>query len=182
MRAEAPSWIIRATNEPINSTQTKLIDLFEVDENFAILEIMLARVFENELLHGTIQVTYDNKSLMDSSFGQRCTAAIVVLLYLGNNPIIIDEPEAHLDSGLIANYLVDLIKHRKQSRQIIFATHNANFVINGDSELVLILSNEDGATAILPTTIENVTTKLELMKLEGSKDAFRIRRGKYNLL
>lgn len=172
---------VQQTNSPINLTQTKLIELFEVDANFAILEVMVSREFENELIHGTIEVTYDGKSLLDSSFGQRCTAAIVVLLYLGNNPIIIDEPEAHLDSGLIANYLVDLIKQRKQSRQIIFATHNANFVINGDSELILILTNNDSVTEIKPTTIENVDTKLDLMKLEGSKQAFTIRKDKYNL-
>jgi DNA repair protein SbcC/Rad50 len=91
---------------------------------------------------GQIYVLYDGKPVENSSFGQRCTAVIVVLLLLGNMPIVIDEPEAHLDSSLIAKYLVDLIKTRKKHRQIIFATHNANFVINGDAELIHCMSME----------------------------------------
>lgn len=172
---------IQEKGSPLNSTQNKLIEVFDDDENFTILQVIIARVFNNELEFGTVEVKYDNKKLMESSFGQRCTAAIVILLYLGNNPIIIDEPEAHLDSGLIANYLVNLVKERKQNRQIIFATHNANFVINGDAELILVLENEDGITSIKPTTIENDETKDDLLRLEGSKEAFQIRRGKYNL-
>jgi len=55
---------------------------------------------------------------------------------LGNTPLVIDEPEAHLDSSLIAKDLVELVKNVKINRQLIFATHNANFVINGDAELI----------------------------------------------
>lgn len=128
-----------------------------------------------------INVTYDGRNIENSSFGQRCTAAIVILLSLGSNPIVIDEPEAHLDSGLIAKYLVELIKDRKRHRQIIFATHNANFVINGDSELIHILNmNEQNKTEITPTTIENKKHRQALYNLEGGEDAFKQREKKYN--
>ena len=111
----------------------------------------------------------------------RCTAAIVILLSLGNNPIIIDEPEAHLDSSLIANYLVELIKEKKQQRQIIFSTHNANFVLNGDAELVMKLENNDGRTTITAFSIEDLEHRDDLLKLEGGKEAFKKREQKYNL-
>ena len=76
---------------------------------------------------------------------------------LGNTPIIIDEPEAHLDSNLIAKYLVELVKTVKKNRQIIFATHNANFVVNGDSELIHILTMSDSkVTNSCETSIENM--------------------------
>ncbi|WP_428235267.1 TrlF family AAA-like ATPase [Gracilimonas sp.] len=128
-----------------------------------------------------IKVTYDGRDIRSSSFGQRCTAAMVILLSMGNNPIIIDEPEAHLDSGLIAKYLVTLIKERKQHRQIIFATHNANFVINGDSELIHVLSmNDENLTEIVPTTIENMDHRESLYNLEGGKEAFIQREKKYS--
>jgi len=106
---------------------------------------------------------------------------LVILLLLGNNPIIIDEPEAHLDSYLIANYLVDVIKKSKQNRQIIFATHNANFVVNGDSELIHILNLDDttGLTKISSTTIENPLTRETLIGLEGGREAFVKRENKY---
>ena len=128
-----------------------------------------------------IKVTYDGRDIRSSSFGQRCTAAMVILLSMGNNPIIIDEPEAHLDSGLIAKYLVTLIKERKQHRQIIFATHNANFVINGDSELIHILNmNDENLTEVTPTTIENMDHRESLYNLEGGKEAFIQREKKYS--
>jgi len=76
-------------------------------------------------------------------------------------PIVIDEPEAHLDSALIAKYLVDLIKSRKNHRQIIFATHNANLVINGDAELIHCLSMDDTKiTRVVSTTIEDLNHRI----------------------
>jgi predicted ATP-dependent endonuclease of OLD family len=100
---------------------------------------------------------------------------------LGNNPIIIDEPEAHLDSLLISNYLVEVIKDRKRSRQIVFATHNANFVVNGDAELIHILSIDETSqsTMIKSTTIENQETRETLIGLEGGFEAFKKRENKY---
>lgn len=95
-------------------------------------------------------------------------------------PIVIDEPEAHLDSALIADLLVDLIKERKSTRQIIFATHNPNFVVNGDSELVHILS-VDGSepTAITSTSLETSEYRADLLRLEGGARAFQDREQRY---
>lgn len=107
---------------------------------------------------------------------------VVILLLFGNYPLIIDEPEAHLDSSLIANYLVPLIKEKKSDRQIIFATHNANFVINGDAEKIFILQNDSGQTEIVETTIEDLDHREELLKLEGGKDAFEKRGEKLDLI
>ncbi len=131
---------------------------------------------------GQIYVLYDGKPVENSSFGQRCTAVIVVLLLLGNMPIVIDEPEAHLDSSLIAKYLVDLIKTRKKHRQIIFATHNANFVINGDAELIHCMSMDDTkVTNIVSTTIENLAHRELLLALEGGEKAFHQREKRYGI-
>jgi len=131
---------------------------------------------------GQIHVLYDGKPVENSSFGQRCTAVIVVLLLLGNMPIVIDEPEAHLDSSLIAKYLVDLIKRRKNHRQIIFATHNANLVINGDAELIHCLSmDETKITGVVSTTIENLAHRELLLALEGGEEAFHQRERRYGI-
>lgn len=131
---------------------------------------------------GQIFVLYDDKPVENSSFGQRCTAVIVVLLLLGNMPVVIDEPEAHLDSSLIAKYLVDLIKSRKLHRQIIFATHNANLVINGDAELVHCMSMDDTKiTSIVSTTIENLAHRELLLALEGGEKAFHQRERRYGI-
>ncbi len=126
-------------------------------------------------------VRYDKRALNETSFGQKCTAVLVVLLSLGNNPIIIDEPEAHLDSALIANYLVTLIKKQKQKRQIIFATHNANFVLNADAEQIIQLKNENNKIVAQSFMIESDKHKEDLLKLEGGEKAFKDRERKYGI-
>lgn len=164
-----------------SSAKPFLMELFDNGANFEAYRLLVIRIFNNWIDHKRINVQYDKRSIEKSSFGQRCTAVMVILLLLGNTPIIIDEPEAHLDSHLIANYLVDVIKKSKQNRQIIFATHNANFVVNGDAELIHILKIGDGThiTKITPTTIENELTRDILIGLEGGKDAFIKRENKY---
>ena len=107
---------------------------------------------------------------------------MVVLLLFGNYPLIVDEPEAHLDSKLIANYLVPLIKRNKPNRQVIFATHNANFVINGDAEKIIILANESGTSSSAECTIENLVFRDQLLGLEGGKEAFQTRGDKLDIL
>lgn len=130
----------------------------------------------------TIDVFYDEKPIESTSFGQRCTTAIVVLILIGNTPIIIDEPEAHLDSSLIAQYLVDILKQKKLERQIIFATHNANFVVNGDAELIHILDiSAENQTIITSTTIENLEHRERLLALEGGVEAFKHRETRYGI-
>ncbi len=114
-----------------------MMDVFNREIHFQIYRLLILKHLRNVEKYKIFEVRYDKRALNETSFGQRCTAVLVVLLSLGNNPIIIDEPEAHLDSALIAKYLVTLIKERKQERQIIFATHNANFVLNADAELII---------------------------------------------
>jgi energy-coupling factor transporter ATP-binding protein EcfA2 len=172
---------IKGKDSKLNKTQEFLINVLTDDINFDIYKLLIESIYVDIESFKAIQVFYDNKPLISSSFGQRCTAAIVVLLSLGNNPIIIDEPEAHLDSSLIANYLVNLLKVKKQSRQIIFATHNANFVVNGDSELINILEIKDNKTIITPATIENLDYREDLLALEGGEKAFETRGDKYDM-
>ena len=159
-----------------------LDDVFKDPKNFQIFQSIRDKHLYDVKTNKIIQVKYDNKDVEQASFGQRCTAVVVILLLFGNYPLIIDEPEAHLDSSLIANYLVPLLKEKKFDRQIIFATHNANFVINGDSEKIFILKNETGRTDIIETTIEDITNREELLKLEGGKEAFEKRGEKLNIM
>lgn len=158
-----------------------LIELFSSDSDFKAYKLLAKMTYLNYVDFKMVKVQYDGRPIEKSSFGQRCTAVLVILLLLGNNPIIIDEPEAHLDSLLISNYLVEVIKDRKRSRQIVFATHNANFVVNGDAELIHILSIDEASqsTVIKSTTIENEDTRETLIGLEGGFEAFKKRENKY---
>ncbi|MEX2460247.1 MAG: PHP domain-containing protein [Paenibacillaceae bacterium] len=170
----------------ISNTKTKtsiaMVDYFSNDVNFVSFKLHVKRAYSDVNAFRVIRVNYDGKQLENTSFGQRCTAAIILLIKLGNTPIIIDEPEAHLDSMLVANYLVELIKESKQHRQIIFATHNANFAINGDAELINILEVDlRNETNIIPTTIEDLLNRDKLLQLEGGKIAFQTREKKYKI-
>ncbi|GAA8912869.1 hypothetical protein HpEKA39_13630 [Helicobacter pylori] len=156
-------------------------DIFDREIHFQIYRLLILKHLRNVEKYKIFEVRYDKRVLNETSFGQKCTAVLVVLLSLGNNPIIIDEPEAHLDSALIANYLVALIKEQKQKRQIIFATHNANFVLNADAELIIQLKNENNKIVVRSFMIESDAYKEDLLKLEGGEKAFKDRERKYGI-
>jgi hypothetical protein len=62
----------------------------------------------------------------------------------------------------------------------MFATHNANFVVNGDAELVHILgSDAQNRTTVTSTTLENLQHRELLLALEGGKKAFARRERRY---
>ncbi|EKE84932.1 TrlF family AAA-like ATPase [Helicobacter pylori] len=156
-------------------------DIFDREIHFQIYRLLILKHLRNIEKYKIFEVRYDKRALNETSFGQKCTAVLVVLLSLGNNPIIIDEPEAHLDSALIANYLVTLIKKQKQKRQIIFATHNANFVLNADAELIIQLKNENNKIVAQSFMIESDAYRDDLLKLEGGEEAFKNRERKYGI-
>lgn len=153
------------------------LEIIEKKSNFEIYQLLVKKHLYD--VSGNVEIIghYGKSPLTSCSFGQRCTAVVITLLMTGVKPLLIDEPEAHLDNRLIAEYLVDLIKEKKNERQIIFATHNANFVVNGDAELIHILEipKETVFTQITSTTIENLTHRKSLLKLEGGEEAFKKR-------
>lgn len=132
--------------------------------------------FNNLVEYKVINILYDGKNIVDCSFGQRATATIIILLSLGNAPIIIDEPESNLGEAVIYKELVDILKKIKTKRQIIFATHNANIVVNGDADLIIHLGKNPSVDCF---TIENLSHREKLYALEGGKDAFEDRDKRY---
>ncbi|MFB6319626.1 TrlF family AAA-like ATPase [Saccharicrinis sp. FJH54] len=158
-------------------------NIFQNTGNYSIYLHLVRKHLFNLPKYLKIKGFYGNKELESCSFGQRCTAVIVTLLMTGVKPLVIDEPEAHLDNKLVADYLVGLVKEKQFDRQIIFASHNSNFVINGDAGLIHILdiSNESVYTSNTSTTIECVENRTKLLKLEGGEEAFKKRENKYGI-
>ncbi|OHB54260.1 MAG: hypothetical protein A2Y12_18500 [Planctomycetes bacterium GWF2_42_9] len=131
-----------------------------------------------------IQTTLGGKMLKNTSFGERCGVAIAIILVAGTNPIIIDQPEDHLDGKFIAETLVPLLKKQKQNRQIILVSRDANIVVGGDAELIHILESESNAsrTKVIPSTIEDISNRDKyIWILDGGKDAFQKREQKYQI-
>jgi chromosome segregation protein len=71
-----------------------------------------------------------------ASAGQQATALLRILLAQPGPPLIIDQPEDDLDSEVVIK-VVEQIWRAKRHRQLIFSSHNANLVVNGDAELVI---------------------------------------------
>lgn len=116
------------------------------------------------------------------SFGERCGTVIELILHSGDHPLIIDQPEEHLDSKFIADRVVDIVREQKINRQIIVCTHNANIVVLGDSELVTVLSVDERGTHSSQGSLENSNIRKQIYDvLEGGPEAFRKRGQKYGL-
>lgn len=120
-------------------------------------------------------------SFEKASDGQRAAALLFMLLEQPGGPLIIDQPEGDLDNKIIAQ-LTDKLHTAKQKRQLIFASHNANIVVNGSSELVGYLDVDhagnrqfQGAGAIDQANIRKIITAT----MEGGKKAFKDRQDKY---
>jgi hypothetical protein len=87
-------------------TSEKVINFFESDHNnINIYNLTYLLCKKNYLEYGLYNIKYNNKELNDLSFGQRATAIIFIMLLYGNKPIIIDEPETHLDQKVISKEL-----------------------------------------------------------------------------
>jgi len=76
------------------------------------------------------------------SDGQKATALLVLLFSQERKILIIDQPEEDLDNRFVYDDIVVMLRQMKGKRQLIFATHNANIPVLGDSEQVFVLDAE----------------------------------------
>lgn len=108
--------------------------------------------------------------------GEKTAALLAVILQLSNDPLLLDQPEDDLDNKLIYDLVVSTLKRIKSSRQIIVVTHNANVVVNADSEHVTILSHgpvprvEAQGSIQIPKVKESIC-----LIMEGGESAFEAR-------
>lgn len=119
-----------------------------------------------------------------ASAGQQASALLATLLSQGGTPLIIDQPEDDLDSDTVQQ-IVTKIWPSKSRRQLIFSSHNANLVVNGDADLVLVCayvnSGDQSAGHIKQQgAIDVAAVRDEITSvMEGGEKAFRLRKEKY---
>ncbi len=119
-----------------------------------------------------------------ASAGQQATALLRVLLSQTGMPLIIDQPEEDLDSQVVQD-VVTRIWAAKKGRQLIFASHNANLVVNGDAELVVACDyrkqgDQSGGRIKLEGAIDVPDVREEITRvMEGGEKAFRLRKERY---
>ncbi len=120
----------------------------------------------------------------NASAGQQATALLKTLLNQPGPPLIIDQPEEDLDNPVMLE-IVEQLWEAKRLRQIVFASHNANLVVNGDAELVTWFgyraAGDESRGTIKGEGAIDVPDAREAIKriMEGGESAFRLRREKY---
>lgn len=125
----------------------KTLQTMPMNQGFEDVEQVFKVLTEDHLkLHFDIQ--YKNDHLLQMSPGKKGTVLLILFLELSSAeyPIFIDQPEDNLDNRTIYDLLCKMIREKKQSRQIIIVSHNANLVVATDSENVIV-ANQLGQSA-----------------------------------
>ncbi len=122
------------------------------------------------------------KPVEQGSPGQKTAALLAFILSYGDEPLILDQPEDDLDNYLIYDLIVTQLREIKQKRQVIVVTHNANIVVNGDSENVIALDIRGGQTKIVAQgCLQEASIRDEICRvMEGGKEAFDLRYKRIN--
>jgi hypothetical protein len=131
-----------------------------------------------------ITINFDGKPLKEHSLGQRASALILFLLSQKENDIlIIDQPEDDLDNQTIYKDVICEIKRLKGNMQFIFATHNANIPVLGDSEMLVVCQYVEGKEIqINAGSIDGSTIQGKVIQImEGGKEAFDYRKNIYKI-
>ena len=137
-----------ATPEEVKKFTGKLIDgimsrAFPLKKSYTLESGLRELLTDWNNIHYNAQMDGDN--IQDMSPGKKSLVLLRLILEMADSkwPVLIDQPEDDLDNRSIYDELSKAIRQKKIQRQIIVVTHNANIVLNGDAELVIV-ANRDG--------------------------------------
>lgn len=168
-------------------------------DSFNIKSEILKYIYSFEYISIETGLCYDNKSFSVLSAGEKGIISLLLSIDSGEGdiPLLIDQPEDNLDNSFIHRELIPILKEIKKKRQLIMVSHNANLVVNGDSELVFVAKNIDDSTgefgyisgcleSVQPVKdvifSEDYSMKVRICNImEGGEDAFNTRSKKYGL-
>ncbi len=160
----------------------------QILQEMIIDEVFLHKIQLRLMMHAydvnniRMQTKLGANNLRNTSFGERCGIVISIIVVAGTNPIVIDQPEDHLDGKFISEVLVPLIRKQKHNRQILLITRDANVVIGSDAELMHIMDPSGERSNIIPSSIENLDNREKyIWILDGGVDAFMKREKKYDV-
>jgi chromosome segregation protein len=162
------------------SSQQRLCGRISVD---GWLDLALTRIGDEPLFEYQSRER-DFIAFSDASAGQQATALLRILLAQSGMPLIIDQPEEDLDSQVVLD-VVSWIWAAKKHRQLIFASRNANLVVNGDAELVVLCDyrragDQSGGRLSQQGAIDIPAVRTEITTvMEGGEKAFRLRKERY---
>lgn len=159
----------------ILNEKQKLDFMYRFNEN---LSSLLVYEVGNE-----VTINYNGKPLNNHSLGQRASALILFLLAQKENDVlIIDQPEDDLDNQTIYDEVIKEIKELKGEMQFIFATHNANIPVLGDSEKIVACRFDDNKIEVTEGSVDNHLIQHAIVDImEGGEEAFSKRKNIYTI-
>jgi ABC-type lipoprotein export system ATPase subunit len=122
------------------------------------------------------------KDLEALSGGRRVAVLLSLILESDDpTPLFVDQPEDELDNRFLNETIIPALHRLKGKRQVIFATHNANLVVNGDADQVIALeADAEHGRVYAAGAIEDEAIRSVIVRtLDGGAEAFRLRRKKY---
>jgi len=146
-------------------------------------------LFSTDHIRVRYGIRYEGVELGLLSQGTR--GVVLLTLYLAldewdDRPLIIDQPEENLDPRSVYSELVPFFRDAARRRQIIMVTHNANLVVNADSDQVIVAEAHRRAPSELPVFrylaggLEDPAIRDQVCSLlEGGEEAFRRRGQRY---
>ena len=94
-------------------------------------------------------------------------------------PAVTDQPEDAVPTAAIFENLVPTVREQRSSRQFIIASHDANVVVSGDVERVIVLPPEAFEQPIVGTLFDALVRERAITLLEGGDRAFQLRQKRY---
>lgn len=129
------------------ATTENLVDKLKETKDFnsIINEINSMNELKSEKIQKIIYVHDDEfVDLHKTSPGTQTNAVMEYILHSeSTTPLFIDQPEDNIDNEARYSQLTKWIRKQKYNRQIILVTHDANIVINGDAENVIIANHDE---------------------------------------
>ena len=173
---EETSRLAQALN--LDETQASRIINHLLDNMQQTLE--LERVLPDDQLKIALSVDGELRPIEQLSRGQMATALLPLIVRHAECPLVFDQPEDDLDNRFIYNELVARVRRVKQTRQLIFVTHNANIPVLGDADRVIVMSMTNARQAAPPKegTVDDMRSQI-IEILEGGVAAFKERRKRY---
>lgn len=212
----------------INIYKVSEQDVLDKDKIRSLIEVIISNSFTTLKLKGSYSpesalrelfsdwnnvnhiVKMDGDCIEEMSPGKKALVLLRLLISLAESkcPILIDQPEDDLDNRSIFDELIKFLKEKKVDRQIIAVTHNANIVLGGDAELVIV-ANQQGRNSpnkeyrfeyrggsiendtLIKDTLGNTADGILNQRgiqthiceiLEGGQRAFDLRRNKYRFI
>lgn len=159
-------------------TNTKLYKSFAQLLPEVLLDVRLLTPDDKIVI--TLELNGRSVELTNASAGQKTSAMLTMILTLGNETLVMDQPEDDLDSQLINSLIVQNIILKKDTRQIVAITHNANIPVNGDSEWIISMGDTKELSTDVSESIDSKDIKLKICSImEGGEDAFNNRAVRY---